>query len=232
VVWRSRVLRAPQLHARPHKRASDRGATNTGRAAPPSPRARPSCLPQWPRPALPCRGKAGPSARRGARRRTPAAWARRCPDGAGDRVKRPVLELGCLRGAAAHELVDSAAERAAAAAGQRGVSALGGTAAAHVLVAIARAVAILAGAAPLVIARAPAVVPVAITILPVVWCEIFAAAVRAGLILPAIVAACLALIGRLFTARPPLVQRAGGIALAIAIRAVMAAAGVSARGSV
>jgi hypothetical protein len=49
-------------------------------------------------------------------------------DGARDRVERPVLELGRLHGAAAHELVDGGAERAAAAAGH--VSALGGAAAA------------------------------------------------------------------------------------------------------
>src|SRR6266545_4514314 len=149
-------------------------------------------------------------------------------DGAHDRIERPVLELGRLHGAAAHELVDRGAERARAAAGH--VSALGGAAAAQLLVAIARA--ILAGAAPLVIARAPAVVPVAITIPPAVW--IFGAALRA--VLPAIVAARLVAILTLLVvlplrlACPPLVERAGGRALAIGVIAVVAAPGVGARG--
>jgi hypothetical protein len=148
-----------------------------------------------------------------------------------DRVERPVLELGRLHGAAAHELLDGGAERPAAAAGH--VSALGGAAAAaQLLLAIAIAAAILAGAPPLVIARAPAIVPVAITIPPAVW--IFGAALRA--ISPAIVAACLVAILTLFVVLPlplagaPLVERAGGRALAIAVIAVMAAPRVGARG--
>src|SRR5438094_823467 len=81
-----------------------------------------------------------------------------------DRIERPVLELGRLRGTAARELFDCRAEGAAAAAAQRGVSRLGR--ARHIL-ALARA-ALLARAAPLVAAAAiiitgaPAVVAAAV----------------------------------------------------------------------
>ena len=46
-------------------------------------------------------------------------------DAARNRIERPILELGALRSAAAHELLDRGGEQTAAAAGQRGFCALG-----------------------------------------------------------------------------------------------------------
>jgi hypothetical protein len=171
--------------ARRRSRASDSGATNTARAFPRAPRARPSSAPHWPRPGGGRRRHVAVEPRlllvvergverlqlgldgvEGRERRGDALLRRLEPrrgrggnvlravggkplrrllggvaqaverlalglvsaDGARDRVERPVLELGRLHGATAHELVDGGAERAAAAAGH--VSALGGAAAA------------------------------------------------------------------------------------------------------
>src|SRR5262249_19759348 len=63
-------------------------------------------------------------------------------DDLSDRVERPVLELGPLLAAAADELLDHGAERAAAGAAQRGIAAFG--------LAPARPILALAGAAPVI----------------------------------------------------------------------------------
>src|SRR5436190_10198253 len=86
-------------------------------------------------------------------------------DGARYVVQRPVRELGRLRRAAAHELVDGGAERAVAAAGERGIAGWCGGAGRRCIVARGIAAAILvAGAAALVaiVTIAPPVAAVAI----------------------------------------------------------------------
>src|SRR5262245_36541378 len=155
------------------------------------------------------------------------------------RLERPVVELGGLRGTAAGELIDGRAERAAAAAVQHEIAALGRSSARQVLA--------IAPAAAIIVAGAPAIGP---PILPAVRHAILGAvlrAVRPVLIaarrvagLRAIVSACLAArviaiwfaVLPLRLARTPLVERAsGGIPLAVAaIIAVVTPPGVGARG--
>src|SRR5262245_36180307 len=79
-------------------------------------------------------------------------------DGLRDGVERPVLELGTLLAAAAHELLDHGAERAAAGTAQRGIAAVGLAPARPILAITAAAPILVAGTPPLVIACAPAVV--------------------------------------------------------------------------
>src|SRR5262245_2548362 len=117
------------------------------------------------------------------------------PDG----VERPVLELGALPAAAADELLDHDAERAAAGAAQRGIAALG-IAPARPILALARAPPILVARAPLVIAGAPAVVGLAGAIFAAIAGEILGVA-----------------------AAPPLVEGAGAPAIAAFAHAIEAA---------
>src|SRR5262249_20217958 len=76
-------------------------------------------------------------------------------DGLRDGVDRPVLELGALLAAAAHELLDHGAERAAAGAAERGIAAVGLAPPRPILtLAAAAAPPILVAGAPLVITGA------------------------------------------------------------------------------
>jgi hypothetical protein len=112
-----------------------------------------------------------------------------------ERVERPVVEIGPVLAADAHELVDHGAERAAAAA-QRGIAAFGLAATRPIL---ARA---LAGAAPILVARAPLVIAGAAAVVGLAG-AVFAAI--APEILPKILAVA---------AAPPLVEAAGAPAVA------------------
>src|SRR5262249_57160976 len=71
-----------------------------------------------------------------------------------DGVERPVLELGALLAAAAHELLDHGAEWAAAGAAQRGIAAFG-LAPARPLLPLPRPPPILAAATPLPLPPSP-----------------------------------------------------------------------------
>src|SRR5260370_13813701 len=123
-------------------------------------------------------------------------------DDLGDGVERPVLELGPLRPAAADELLDHGGERAAAAGTQRRVAAL---------------------ACPIVPAILQAILSLILSLI-------------LGLILPLILPLILALSLpaalslTLGVARAPPVVEGGLAAFAVAVIAVMAAAGVGARG--
>src|SRR5262249_36068016 len=157
------------------------------------------------------------------------------PDG----VERPVLELGALLAAAADELLDHGAERAAAGAAQRGIAALG-LAPARPILALAGAPPILVAGAPLFIAGAPPLIEAAgapailHASLPAILVLILALilslilTLTLGLILPAALPAVLSL--TLGVARAPPVVEARLAALTVAVIAVMAAAGVGARG--
>jgi hypothetical protein len=145
-------------------------------------------------------------------------------DDLSDRIERPVLEFGALRGAAAHELLDHGGEGTAAGAAQRGIAALGLapprpilalaiTAAAPILIAGA---ALIAGAPPLVIAGAPAVVGVAGAIFAAVASEILPAIL--SLILPAVLSLILGL-----AVAPPLVETARAPAIAALARTIVPA---------
>src|SRR5262249_46714554 len=91
--------------------------------------------------------------------------------GAGDafeRVERPVLEIGAVPAADAHELVDHGAERTAAAA-QRGIAAFGLAPTRPILaLALAGAPPILVARAPLFIAGAPTVAAILYAVLPAI----------------------------------------------------------------
>ena len=122
-----------------------------------------------------------------------------------DGVERPVLELGPLLAAAAHELLDHGGEGATAGGAQRGIAALGLAPTRPVLaLAIAAAPPVLVARAPLVIAGAPAVVGL--------MGAIFAAI--AGEILPKILGVA---------AAPPLVEAANAPAIAALADAIGAA---------
>ena len=140
-----------------------------------------------------------------------------------DRVERPAVELGCLRGAAADQLLDHGTERAVAAGPQHGIAAFHRAGAGPFFAT--------AATAPVVTACAPAI-----------------AIARAFLhaILAAILVTSLVLAGRLCAVwlavllvtlnvrgAPPLVEGSGGRALAVAaVTVVMAAAGVNGTGGV
>src|SRR5262249_9655130 len=120
-----------------------------------------------------------------------------------DGVERPVLELGALLAAAAHELLDHGAERTAAAA-QRGIAAVGLAPSSPILalagappILVARAPLVIAGAPPILVARAPAVVGLAGAILAAIAPEILGVA-----------------------AAPPLVEAACAPAIAALARAI------------